>query len=176
MNPVMWNLLSTEARTTDLKAQKLETVNSRAMTALARGIEDVKKLAEATKMPKLVGIFETLLDSLTMMSYVRISQNVTRKESMKTSINPAYRHLCTSTVPVSDQLFGDNIEEQIKMISDANKLRDQLRVRDGKKPGGKVRGAYNNNIRGGPYARPRGFQRGRGLPRGRGQFNGRGRY
>ena len=86
------------------------------------------------------------------------------REMIKPDLNAEYKRLCSPTTPITNNLFGDNLAQQVKDIGDTNKLRNKLassasatRGRGGPRGRGAVGGAYRG--RGGSY-RP---WRGRGM-------------
>ena len=81
-----------------------------------------------------------------------------RRDLLKPELRNEYNHLCTHSLPYTNQLFGDDVSKTAKEIEECSKMGYKLQYGSG-------RGAYG-------FFRPRGGRgRGRGLTRG---FRGRG--
>ena len=78
-------------------------------------------------------------------------------------LNEEYKRIATSGNPITDELFGDDLGQQVKDITETNKLKSKL-VRNSSQPTrgrGTPRGRGSNSFRGKPnYWRGRGSSRG----------------
>jgi plastocyanin len=176
VNQVVWNIISPNTRSADLVSQRVQTKLAKAMTALAKGMDELK---EASKMvPSLGSMFGNLTDAFTLMASVNRDINNKRRDTIKPDLAPAYKHICSTSVPITSMLFGDNVEDVIKSQADANKLKVQIAGNRGSHSNsranrGKVTKPYQqtyNSNRG--HRRPgnhQGFRRGQSQPRGRGR-------
>ena len=49
-----------------------------------------------------------------------------RTEAIKPDLNQEYKHLCFSTVPVTEFLFGCDLSQQLKDMAQANRVASKL--------------------------------------------------
>lgn len=173
VNPIIWQLMTPNVRSQDIKLQKIQTLSAKTLMALASAMDDVKTAAVVT--PCLNNTFRKLADVFALAAAQNRERNLRRRELIKNDLNPAYRHICAPTVPITDMLFGNDLDDLIKHQTEANKMRQQVaNLRGG-------RGRYQRGNNRGRVSKPRGNFRGRGAPRGRGynsdsnQVFGRGR-
>ncbi|KAK3107013.1 hypothetical protein FSP39_004968 [Pinctada imbricata] len=60
--------------------------------------------------------------AVAMLSHTNDDMNGVRRTMIKPSLNTEYRALCSSQNPITANLFGDNIAEQLKTIQEVNKV------------------------------------------------------
>ena len=189
VNQGIWSVLSTAARTEDAKLQKQQTTIVKALTATSSAANDVHALME--NGTPLANTLEKLADAIAMLAAINRDINMKRRTLIKPELNENYRHLCAPTVPITSQLFGDDVQERIKQQGETNKAFQQIAATRGRGRGfgtrtspfphsnqrqGQGRGcATAGGDQGSQRGRP-GFLRGRGqFPRGQGDFQPRGR-
>ena len=63
-----------------------------------------------------------MLDSVAIIVYANNELNLRRRELIKPDLNRQYASLCSTQVPVTGLLFGDNLSQQCKDIQETNKL------------------------------------------------------
>lgn len=153
VNQVIWDRISAEARTNDVKMQRVQT-------ALVKGTTNVALIADlllkhSNEIPQELGeqIWKLSEDSLVCLGAANWELVQRRREALKPQISRHYSHLCAQKTPYTDMLFGDNITKQIKDITDDNKVTDKVLDHNRKWPRMSSRGK-------------RGSYRGRGNTRG----------
>ena len=110
MNPVIWDSISSKARSRDLKLQGIQKPLIKGATAL---------VCTVTNQVSEPGF----QDSLALLANANDELLCLRKEFLKPEINPKYVHLCKPTVTPTEYLFGDlgktvkDIDEQYKASS-----------------------------------------------------------
>ena len=72
------------------------------------------------------GVLKNILDSIVFNCQAIRELNQRRKELLKPSINKNFAHLCSATIPVTDELFGSDLSKQIKDLSETNKISNQI--------------------------------------------------
>ncbi|KAJ8024142.1 hypothetical protein HOLleu_36788 [Holothuria leucospilota] len=150
VNQLVWDHTNLKTRTRDLKLQKIQLSNIKAMTALTVIVNDIMSgkggLEKETILSKLT-------DALAMMGTANIQLNLLRRELFKPEIKPEYRNLCSKSTPITTLLFGDDMSQQVRDISDANKMsRRCLTPYAGRARGSGYRGRARGQGRGQPYA------------------------
>ena len=62
------------------------------------------------------------LEAMSLLTHAHSELNIHRCLLMKTDIGKVYAPLCSSDVPVTDFLFGDDLQKHLKDIGDQNKI------------------------------------------------------
>ena len=91
------------------------------------------------------------MEAMAFLGHANANLNFRRREILKPHIATSFKHLCSSTVPFTADLFGDDISKTVKEIQEVNKLSGLANARGrGRGRGGYNRG-YNNRGRGGGF-------------------------
>ena len=81
------------------------------------------------------------LEAMSLLTHVHSELNVHRRLLMKADIGKVYAPLCSSDVPVTDFLFGDDLQKHLKDIGDQDEIGATINPSQGH---GKGRGLSNN--------------------------------
>ena len=122
VNPEIWSELPQFAKTKDAKAQHLQQHLSRALISQAKTIEKVLQLISTTKNAELQPILKSLMDSAMSVGQAMKEINVNRKTDLKASLLPEYVGLASANLPVTEYLFGDNLEASLKLLKSTSKI------------------------------------------------------
>ena len=117
----IWRVLSLDARSKDAKLQKIQSNCLRTIVPVVRAINHLVKNQSQTDQVYVESIVTLLVDSLALFSCASSDMNSWRSDSMK-ELNHEYTALCSQQNPVTEHLFGDNIMEQLKTITETNKI------------------------------------------------------
>lgn len=154
----MWDIISPEARTNDIKMQCKETFAIKTSIILAKvayKLAVLEKEVDDSKKQKSEKIVDECNDSLTLLGHANRKMNMTRRDLIKPELWYKYLQLCAQYVPYTAWLFVNDISKTAKEIEDCSKIGQKLQ--------------YNN--RGGTFrGRIRGILR-RRRPRGRGIYS-----
>ena len=80
-----------------------------------------------TAIGKNIGISRTELldgcsDAVSLLALASQEINVRRKELWRPELEESYKLLCTHNKPVTNWLFGDNLSQKVKEMSDTKKM------------------------------------------------------
>ena len=131
---------------------------------------------------------EDQMNGLTCLATASYEMNMLRRDLIKPGLHEKFSQLCKPTVPVTENLFGNDLTKHIKDIDEVHKATGKMAKQPRFAPysyprrGRGGRGyPYNNNApflgRGGAQPQRQPFKPGRGLlsaKRGRGRGAGRG--
>ncbi|KAJ8018620.1 hypothetical protein HOLleu_43293 [Holothuria leucospilota] len=120
-NKPIWDHLQMATRTRDMKLQKIQTLNVKAMSALTSLLNDcVGSKAIMDKDTLLINV----ADALALLGSANVDLNAFRRDLMRPELKAEYKTLCDKNTEFesSKYLFGDNITQQLRDISDANKI------------------------------------------------------
>ena len=119
-NQLIWNNLSPSVRSQDLRFKKVQTSIVKGMTALARVADAILKNVNEINGGKVLA--QEAIDSLSLFTHANAELNTRRKELIKPGLHSDYKHLCSASIPVTAELFGDYLSKQVKDISEVNRV------------------------------------------------------
>ena len=92
----------------------------KATVVLAETTEKISK--GKGKMDEKPEIISSLIDSLALLGHATYELSLWRRDIMRPSINKELRALCNQQFPVTDFLFGDDVQSSLKTIKECNKI------------------------------------------------------
>lgn len=116
VNAPIWEGLKPNARSNDLKLQKIQK------TLLAG-------LIAFTKGAKMHGLSQEGQDALTCLTVANFELNMMRRDLIKPGLNARLAQLCKPTVAITSNLFGDELSKSIKDLHEVHKATDQVNRR-----------------------------------------------
>ena len=125
VNQVIWDTLSPGMRSQGVKMQKVHNLMTKAMIAGAQSAEEIK----SQLTPSLQGAFKKVLDAMVLMLAAMRELAFRRRELIKSGLNTEYAALCTASTPVTNQLFGENLTQQVRDIGEMNRVSRSLQHR-----------------------------------------------
>lgn len=121
VNPEIWSKIQKTTRSRDIRMQKVQASNVKGLGALAKLASSLLS-AKSTKSP--VSASESLklcLDAFAFFANGNQELNNRRKEMIKPDLNARFKDLAKNN-PVSSNLFGDDLSQQVKDINEADKM------------------------------------------------------
>ncbi|KAJ8030031.1 hypothetical protein HOLleu_29600 [Holothuria leucospilota] len=117
VNQLIWEKLRpATSRSRDIKFQKCQTA-TKGIIALT---ETVKLLLSCPNVEK--SIIHGIFDAITLVAQGNLELNLARRELLKPDLSQDFQQLCSQNVPVTTQLFGDDIEKRVKDIAASTKI------------------------------------------------------
>ena len=118
VNQAVWDNLGPSVHSQDVQMQKVEMYLFKGMCALTRMIN---KLVD--QIPLLPLGNDTLQEAtyvFAMFANANTELNHRRRDLVKPDLHNDYKHLCSSSIPITDQLFGDDLPKQVKDLTEVN--------------------------------------------------------
>jgi hypothetical protein len=165
VNPEIWSKLSQPTRSRDLKFQKVQNALMKGISAV---VQATHALYESLQKPDdstldVCSVVKLLTEGSALILDANLELNFRRRESMLPDWNSRYKQLCSTHLPFTTLLFGDELTQQVKNINETNKV--GIAVTGGGNFGrGNGRRLFGN--RGNFNSRGRGFFAGWRLPGG----------
>ncbi|KAJ8041498.1 hypothetical protein HOLleu_12329 [Holothuria leucospilota] len=151
VNQLVWDKLRSTTRNMDLKFQKVQLPLMKGFVALAYFSEYFLQIPNVDK-----GRLHELFDAMSLLAQANSQLNLARRELIKTDLSKAFKHLCSAAVPITTQLFGDDVSKHVKEIAETRKMGFKIANR-------------------GTFTRSRPYGQSSGRGRGRGHFLSRGK-
>ena len=131
VNPEIWSSLQSKTRSLDIKIQKVEQAMLKSMVPIISCVELLLKNDKCDQKT----LITKLLDSVAIISHSNHELNLRRRELIKPDLNRQFASLCSSQVPITGLLFGDNLSQKCKDIQETNKLGQKFGLRSGSSVG-----------------------------------------
>ncbi|XP_050414109.2 uncharacterized protein LOC126828376 [Patella vulgata] len=126
VNPPIWESLSGETRSTDIKLQKIQNIIMKAFIPLTKLAELLMTSTGGATAIDTVNVnkhgHQFLTDSMALLAAVNAEVNGRRRVLMKTDVNTNYRSLCTIKGPNGALLFGADLTDRLREISETNRV------------------------------------------------------
>jgi hypothetical protein len=165
VNIEVWRQLNAFQKKQDMRMANMQTTLCKATTAVALATEAILKARKEDKTPDFKDILTQTTDSMALIGHTVLELSLKRREAMKPALKREYATLCATDLPITDNLFGDDLSKTLKDIRQVNKVgkdsgRYQGHSRDQSKNGGRFRGYNRGNRRSGRGFYPCGQFRG----------------
>ena len=92
--------------------------------SLAQGLIPIVTLVDQLSSYKDLEIQKTkplLSDSISLVGYSFYNISMKKRHEIRNYFSPRYRKICSSDIPISENLFGDSCMSKLKDLSDINK-------------------------------------------------------
>ena len=116
VNHEIWGKLKTPQKTRDLLMANVQKTVIKATVAV---VEVTNELLQ--KKPS-ADIIRKLTDSIALMGHATYELSLRKRDLMRPSIYKELRSLCNQQIPVTDQLFGNDVQNSLKTIKECNKI------------------------------------------------------
>jgi len=151
VNPGIWRKLRDYTKKSDAQMYKIQQ-------ALVKGMIPVIRMTDLSMTGNLNSddlhqLKKKGLEALSLLSHANYEINVQRKLLMKHDIGKDYAYLCSSQIPFSGMLFGDDLQKQLKDIGDQNKIGAKVQSKDYHN-----NNSYHGNSYGSKYRNPKNFR------------------
>lgn len=170
VNQLIWDLLSEYTRSDENRIQFRQNIVVKSaclITKMLNQLNDLKK--NGTDIPQEIVDLGT--DAVGLLGHCNRAMNLARRDMHKPDLSYEYFHLCSSSLPYTSYLYGDDISKQVSDIDSINKVGKKVKrrippwyyVRGTGAPGFRGRGGRSGRGgRGGPRRGNRGSRGGRG--------------
>ncbi|CAB4015392.1 Hypothetical predicted protein [Paramuricea clavata] len=120
VNPELWGKLGPPVKTQDLRIANVQQTIVKATVALTEATERITKVKGNIEGKQQ--IITSLTDSLALLGHATYDLSLRRRDIMRPSINRELRALCSPQIPVTEFLFGDDVQNSLKTITECNKI------------------------------------------------------
>ena len=120
---LVWDQLDMQTRTRDAALQGLQQRLLRGLTAVAQAMDAIVAKDEERHYESEV---RTLSDAIRFIGATNVDLCIKRRELIKPALNSEFKRICSASTPITDNLFGDNLPQQVKDIVETNRLKHKL--------------------------------------------------
>ncbi|XP_067653365.1 uncharacterized protein [Haliotis asinina] len=128
VNPGIWQIMDNDSRARDSKAQKMQDILCHGLMPLTSAINTLCDLTKpnganmAEMGSKLPEVLSEIVDGVALIAAANYELSIKRRDAIRQDLKPEYKGFCAHAMLVTDMLFGDNLEDKIKELSETNKL------------------------------------------------------
>ncbi|XP_068745049.1 uncharacterized protein [Montipora capricornis] len=130
VNQSIWDHLTPAVRSQDVRLQKVQTSIFKGMCALTTMIN--KCLDHIPSLQNGNDLLQLATDALALFANANSELNQRRRELIKPDLHDEYKHLCSSSLAITDQLFGDDLPKQVKELTEVNRVGKKLSTHTGR--------------------------------------------
>ena len=130
VNQSIWDHLTPAVRSQDVRLQKVQTSLFKGMCALTTMID--KFLDHIPSFPQGNDLLQQSTDALALFANASSELNQRRRELIKPDLHDEYKHLCSSSLAIPDQLFGDDLPKQVQELTEVNRVGKKVSTHSGR--------------------------------------------
>lgn len=122
VNQEVWAKLRQDTRNQDLRMQKTHELITKALIPVLKGVEMLLAFKDNKGKLQPLQLLNWTSDTLQLLMTLFTEFSFRRREIIKPELSFAFKQLCSTQNPVTNNLFGDDLTKQIREIDDAQKL------------------------------------------------------
>ena len=122
VNPEVWSKLKADTRSRDIRLQKAQLRVVRGLTPLAQLAERILKAKLSSSEINFSECLTLALNAFSLIVNGNSELSYRRREMIRPDLNASYRGLCSTTTPITEYLFGDDLAQVVKDINETNRV------------------------------------------------------
>ena len=125
VNEEIWSKLPRPARGKDLKFSRLQTNMTKVGHIAVKSTDLLLKLkakVDSTFAEEFKELVVMTTDAIALLGHASFELSQIRREDIKPNLHKDYGDLCSANVPVTELLFGDELQTQLTHIRTTNKI------------------------------------------------------
>ena len=125
VNEEIWSKLPRPARGKDLKFSRLQTTMTKVGHIAVKSTDLLLKLkakVDSTFAEEFKELVVMTTDAIALLGHASFELSQIRREDIKPNLHKDYGDLCSANVPVTELLFGDELQTQLTHIRATNKI------------------------------------------------------
>ena len=122
----LWGTIPATARSKDLATQNIQKHVVKGMLPNFHIVNELRDAAKSGAQVNTDKIKQFALDGITLSGNACYELSMKRREDLKPCLNPMYRGLCARNTPVTEKLFGQDLNSSMKQVAEAFKAGKKL--------------------------------------------------
>jgi len=128
LNQCVWNLIPKESRTRDATLQNIQKAITKGITPIIKVADSLLKAVQGQgPMPDTRAALADLVEGSTIVLAGHCLINGYRRDQIKPDLHRDFKSVCSNTVPITTDLFGDDLEKRITELGNTNKAGNKLK-------------------------------------------------
>ena len=123
VNPELWDDLLDKVKSRDVGFQAFQKGLIKGIVPvanLASKLVDAKK--DKVQFIPVADAYDLAIDALTLLGYSVFEFSMKRREMLKSEVAPGFKSLCRESQPITTMLFGDELPQSIRDISQVKRM------------------------------------------------------
>ena len=143
----IWQNISPFSRARDLAFQVCQTAIAKAACGMVTLLDKVDNSLDGSHKELKEELIESGSQILASVGHANYTLCMRRRDLLKPSLALDYRHICSTNIPLTENLFGGELEKSIDNITKTNKVGTKVNFKRGTSYPYRGRGqnTYNNN-------------------------------
>lgn len=122
VNPEIWGRLDRHTRGKDLKLSNLQTTLTKVGNITAQTTDMLLKARAEDGKVDVDNMVRMNADALALLGHISFEISQRTREAIRPTLHKDYATLCASHVPITNFLFGDELQTQLNHIRASNKI------------------------------------------------------
>ena len=118
--------MSSGTRPVDIAFQRTQEMLIPGLAALTTLAGELVTATKPGETPDARTILAQVLDSIALFSHPNWKLNMKRRECIRPDLNPPYTRLCNEDIKPTTKLFGEDLSEHLKVMTEAKKVGQQM--------------------------------------------------
>ncbi|OXA46908.1 hypothetical protein Fcan01_18355 [Folsomia candida] len=114
MNPEIWSQLPASARLSDLRFQSHQQALSTALVGLVNIANESAKTQSATPNEATAKVIKMTIENANLLGNEFQELSNKRRAEVRKFMNKEYAAICSAKIPISEWLFGNDLNESLK--------------------------------------------------------------
>ena len=146
VNAEIWDKIDQKARQQDLRVSTIQKFIAKVGSILAMATDSLLKMRNDTSVPDIDQLVTMNTDALALLGHTMCELSIRRREAIRPHLHKDYASLCASHVPVTTELFGDDLQSRLNNIRASNKI-SRTTVLDRSATRDRTSASWSNNSR-----------------------------
>ena len=146
VNAEIWDKIDQKARQQDLRVSTIQKFIAKVGSILAMATDSLLKMRNDTSVPDIDQLVTMNTDALVLLGHTMCELSIRRREAIRPHLHKDYASLCASHVPVTTELFGDDLQSRLNNIRASNKI-SRTTVLDRSATRDRTSASWSNNSR-----------------------------
>ena len=122
VNPEIWGRVNRQTRGKDLKLSCLQTTLTKVDQIITQTTDMLLKARATDEKVDVDNMVRMNTDALALLEHVSFEISQRRRDAIRPTLHKVYATLCASHVPITNFLFGDELQTQLNHIRASNKI------------------------------------------------------
>ena len=122
VNPEIWGRLDRQTRGKDVRLSNLQTTLTKVGNITAKTTDMLLKARAEDGKVDVDNMVRMNTDALALLGHVSFEISQRRRDAIRPTLHKDYATLCASHVPITNFLFGDELQTQLNHIRASNKI------------------------------------------------------
>ena len=126
VNEEIWHHANEDFRSKDIKLQRIQHNLVKGTTVIVQLMNKTLAAVQNNVAVSRSELLDGFSDAISLLTSANYEINTRRKELWKPEVDLTYKSLCTANKPVTTFLFGDNLSQKVKEMTDAKKVHSNI--------------------------------------------------